>query len=142
MEINNIQDRIIEEFAALEDLYDKYELLIKYGLQMPAMDKKYKTEKNAIKNCQSRLWIAYEMVDDKMIFHADSDSEIVRGMAAVILKVVNNQTPKFVTKNKLYFINKMGLKTLLSPIRANGLSTIVKHINALAEKQIDQDFGE
>ena len=139
MNINKIQDQIIDEFARMEDLYDKYELLVAYGKQIPAMDNKYKTEKNEIKNCQSRLWIACEIVDSKMIFHVYSDSEIVRGMAAVVLKVVNNQTPQVVAENDLYFIKGIGLNTLLSPIRANGLATMVKRINELADNCVAED---
>ena len=133
MEINEIQDQIIDEFASLEDNIDKYELLIWHGIQMPAMDEKYKTEKYALKGCQSKLWIASEVIDGKVIFYADSDSKIVRGMAAVVLKVVNNQPPDQVVKADLYFIKKIGLRNHLSPIRANGLATIVKRIHELAE---------
>jgi cysteine desulfuration protein SufE len=138
MGINDIQDRIIDEFASLEDSLDKYELLIKHGMQMPVMDNKFKIDKYAIKGCQSRLWIASEVIDGKMIFHADSDSKIVRGMAAVVLKVVNNQSPAQVANVDLYFINKIGLRNHLSPIRANGLATIVKRIYELAKYYVRQ----
>jgi len=136
MEINEIQDQIIDEFASLEDNIDKYELLIWHGLQMPPMYEKYRTETYSLKGCQSRLWIASEVIDGKMIFHADSDSKIVRGMAAVVLKVVNNQPPDAVAKTDLYFIKKIGLRNHLSPVRANGLATIVKRIHELAEDYI------
>jgi len=139
MDINDIQDQIIDEFASLEDRFEKYELLIKHGMQMPAMDKKYKTDRYAVKGCQSRLWIASEVIDGRMIFHADSDSEIVRGMAAVVLKVVNNQSPDQVTKADLYFIYEIGLRNHLSPVRANGLASIVKRIYELAHYSVTQD---
>jgi cysteine desulfuration protein SufE len=138
MGINEIQDQIIDEFISLEDNIDKYELLIQYGAQMPAMDEKYKTEEYALKGCQSRLWIASEVIDGRMIFHADSDSKIVRGMAAVVLKVVNNHLAGEVAKADLYFIKKIGLRNHLSPIRANGLATIVKRIHELAEIYISE----
>ena len=140
MEINDIQDRIIDEFALLEDSFDKYELLIKYGMQMPVMDNKFKIDKYAIKGCQSRLWITAEVINGKMIFHVDSDSKIVRGMSAVVLKVVNNQSPAQVANVDLYFINKIGLRNHLSPIRANGLATIVKRIYEFAEYYVRQDL--
>lgn len=141
MEINDIQDQIIDEFALLEDSFDKYELLIKYGMQMPVMDNKFKIDKYAIKGCQSRLWIAAEVINGKMIFHVDSDSKIVRGMSAVLLKVVNNQSPAQVANVDLYFIKKIGLKNHLSPTRANGLATIVNRIYEFAEYYVRQDMA-
>ena len=142
MGLNEIQDQIIDEFAALEDSLDKYELLIRHGALMPAMDNKFRIDKYAIKGCQSKLWIASEVIDGNMIFHADSDSKIVRGMAAVVIKVVNSHSPDQVAKAELYFINKIGLQNHLSPVRANGITTIVKRIHELADDYVNHRTGE
>jgi cysteine desulfuration protein SufE len=142
MGMNEIQDQIVDEFAALEDSIDKYKLLIRHGALMPAMDNKFRIDKYAIKGCQSKLWIASDVIDGNMTFHADSDSKIVRGMAAVVLKVVNNQPPDKVAKVDLYFINRIGLQNHLSPVRANGLATIVKRIRELADDYLNYSVGE
>lgn len=132
MEMNAIQDRLIREFAPLEDWTEKYENLIAYGMRLPPMDEKHRNEQNAIKGCQSRLWIACEIVGGKMVFHADSNSKIVRGMVALVLEVVNNQPADMIATADLYFLKAIGLTTHLSPVRANGLATIVRRIYELA----------
>ena len=142
MDINAIQDQIIDEFSDYEDKMDKYQHLISYGMQLPAMDKKYRTEKYNISGCQSRLWIASERINGKIIFHAESDSQIVRGMVAVVLKVVNHQPPEKITNTDLYFLDAIGLSNHLSPVRANGLATIVKRVYELAGSYVEEDVNK
>lgn len=139
MEINDIQDRLIDEFNHCEDWTDKYEMLIAYGIGWSAMEEKFRTDDNAIKGCQSRLWIATEIQDGRMVFYADSDSKIVRGMVAIVLEVLNNQTPEKVAKADLYFLEAIGLSTHLSPVRTNGLATIVKRIYQLAGNYVTHE---
>jgi len=139
MKIDKIQDRLIEEFALLKEWFDKYEHLIELGKQLPLLDEKYKTEENLISGCQSRLWITAELVDGKIVFHADSDAKITRGIIAVVLKVVNNQPPEEVAKVELYCLDAIGLTSNLSPSRANGLASIIKRIYDLANIFVEQD---
>jgi cysteine desulfuration protein SufE len=133
MTINAIQDKIIEEFSALDDWIDKYEYLINLGKELNPLAADLKTEDNAIKGCQARVWISVELKNGKMIFSADSDALITKGLIALLLRVLNNQTPEDIVNSDLYFIEKIGLSSHLSPSRANGLASIVKHIKWYGE---------
>jgi cysteine desulfuration protein SufE len=132
--INKIQDKIINEFSKFDDWFEKYEYLIELGRNLKPLDEKYKTEENSISGCQSQLWIASKIKGEKIQFFADSDSLITKGMISIILRVVSNNEPKDIIDANLYFIEKIGLKTNLSPLRANGLQSILKHIKNSAEK--------
>lgn len=132
MTINEIQDQIIEEFSIFEDWMDKYNYLIELGRECPIIDEKDKKENNLIKGCQSRVWVSAEMVDGKMVIKADSDAVITKGIVTLLLRVFNNQTPQDIYDSELYFIDKIGLSTHLSPTRSNGLLSMVKQIKLYA----------
>ncbi len=132
MKINEKQDSLIEEFASLAGWFEKYEYLINIGEKLPGMDNKYKTRENSISGCQSQLWVAAESRDGKLVFHADSDAKITRGIIAIMLSVVNNHTPKEIYEANFYFLDKIGLKTNMSPSRVNGLNSIIKRIYDLS----------
>lgn len=134
MKIDRIQNEIIEEMSALDDWMDKYEYLIKLGRNFDPQDEKFKTEENALKGCQSKVWISAELQDNKISFSADSDSLIIKGILALLLRVLNNQPLKDVAHSDLYFIDRIGLSTNLSPSRANGLASIVQHLKFYATK--------
>jgi cysteine desulfuration protein SufE len=131
--INDIQDQIIGEFSALGDWIDKYEYLITLGRKLSPLDKKLKTEDTLIKGCQARVWINAELKNGKMRFSADSEALITKGLIAVLLRVLNNQTPEDIVNSDLYFIDKIGLRSNLSPSRAGGLASVVKHIKWYGE---------
>ncbi|MFW6121565.1 MAG: SufE family protein [Petrotogales bacterium] len=131
--INKIQDMIIEEFSKLNDWFDKYEYLINLGKTLEPADEKLKTEENSIGGCQSKVWLKAEITDKKIHYLADSDSLIVRGMISLLLRVVNNQYPEDIVNADLYFIDRIGLNSNLSPTRVNGLMSILKQIKSYAK---------
>lgn len=124
--INDIQDEIIEDFSMYEDWNDKYEYLIEFGKSLAPLDEQYKTEENRIHGCQSRVWLHAEMKNDNLVFYADSDAIITKGIVGLLVKVLSNHTPKEIADSDLYFIEQIGLKDHLSPTRANGLLSMVK----------------
>ena len=136
MTINERQDEIIEEFNDLDDWMDKYQLLIDLGSEQEALDEKYKTEQNLIDGCQSRVWIQCDAQDDAegkiLHFQADSDALIVKGIIALLIRVINDQPAKEILNADLYFMEAIGLKEHLSPTRSNGLLAMVKRIKAYA----------
>lgn len=136
MTINERQDDIIEEFNDLDDWMDKYQLLIDLGSEQAALDEKYKTEQNLIDGCQSRVWVqcdAQEEAAGKILhFQADSDALIVKGIIALLIRVINDQPAKEILDADLYFMEAIGLKEHLSPTRSNGLLAMVKRIKAYA----------
>ena len=131
--INKIQDEIIEEFSTLNDWFDKYEYLINRGKSLEPADEKLKSEENSISGCQSQVWIKAEMRDERIHYLADSDSLITKGMISLLLRVLNNQFPEDIVNSDLYFIDKIGLNSNLSPARVNGLMSIVKQIKSSAK---------
>ena len=131
--INKSQDEIIEEFSKLNDWFDKYEYLINLGKSLEPLDEKLKSEENSISGCQSQVWIKAEMRDERIHYLADSDSLITKGMISLLLRVLNNQYPENIINSDLYFIDKIGLNSNLSPARVNGLMSIVKQIRSSAE---------
>jgi cysteine desulfuration protein SufE len=133
MNINNIQDQIIKEFSGLDDWLDKYEHLIKLGKSLKISDMDLKKEEYQIPGCQSNLWINVEKRNNKLFIAADSDALITRGIISLLLRVLNNQSPDDIVNADLYFIDKIGLSSHLSPTRANGLALIVKTIKSLAQ---------
>lgn len=132
MTINEIQDEVIEEFADFDDWMDKYQMLIDLGNDLGTLDEKYKTEQNLIDGCQSRVWLQCDYMDGKLVFSAESDALIVKGIIALLIRVISGHTPEEIRDADLYFIEKIGLKDHLSPTRSNGLLAMVKQIKAYA----------
>ena len=132
MTINEIQDQIIEEFSELDDWMDKYQLLIDLGSEQEPLAEEYKTDSNLIEGCQSRVWLQADEVDGRLIFQAESDALIVKGIIALLIKVVSGHTPDEILDNELYFIEAIGLKDHLSPTRSNGLLAMVKQMRMYA----------
>ena len=130
--INELQDAVIEEFSDFDDWMDKYQMLIDLGNDLEPLDEKYKTEQNLIDGCQSRVWLQCDDVDGKLVFTADSDALIVKGIIALLVRVLSGQTPKDILDADLYFIDRIGLREHLSPTRSNGLLAMIKQINAYA----------
>ena len=137
MSIAEIVQEIIEEFELFADDWElKYEHLIDLGKSLPLIAEKYKIDDNIIKGCQSRVWLHSELVNDKVIYTADSDAIITKGMVALMIRVLSNQTPDAILQADIGFINTIGLKEHLSPTRANGLVSMIKQmkLDALALK--------
>ena len=132
MTINEIQDEIIEEFSSFDDWMDKYQLLIDLGNEQEALDEKYKIESNLIDGCQSRVWLQADYVDGKINFTAESDALIVKGIVALLIRVLSGHTPQEILDADLYFIEQIGLKEHLSPTRSNGLLAMVKQMRMYA----------
>lgn len=130
--INELQDEVVEEFSDFDDWMDKYQMLIDLGNDLETLDDKYKTEQNLIDGCQSRVWVQCDYADGKLVFTADSDALIVKGIIALLIQVLSGHTPKEILDADLYFINKIGLRDHLSPTRSNGLLAMVKQIKAYA----------
>ncbi|MCG6912402.1 SufE family protein [bacterium BMS3Abin03] len=128
MTINESQDQIIEELLPLNDWFEKYEYLISLGKALKPLDEEFKTEDNLIKGCQSKVWLRAEKKDNKIYLAADSDTLITKGIIALLLRVLNNQSPEDIINCNLYFVEKIGLSTNLSPARANGVVSIIKQI--------------
>ena len=132
MSIEEVQQEIIEEFSVFEDWMDKYSYLIELGNELDELDPKDKNEQNLIKGCQSRVWLVADKVDGKINFRGESDAVIVKGLVALLLRVVSGRTPKEIMENDLHFIDDLGLKQHLSPTRSNGLLAMVKQIRLYA----------
>lgn len=130
--INEAQNEVVEEFADLTDWMDKYQMLIDLGNDLDALDDKYKTEQNLIDGCQSRVWLQCDYRDGKLWLTADSDALIVKGIIALLIRVLSGHTPKEILDADLYFIDKIGLRDHLSPTRSNGLLAMVRQIKAYA----------
>ena len=132
MTINESQDEVIAEFDDFTDWMDKYQMLIDLGNDLEPLDARYKTEQNLIDGCQSRVWVQCDYADGKLVFTADSDALIVKGIIALLIQVLSGHTPKEILDADLYFIDKIGLRDHLSPTRSNGLLAMVKQIKAYA----------
>ena len=130
--IQDIQGEIIEDFGMFDDWMQKYEYLIDLGKDLAQIDEKHKTEDNLIKGCQSRVWLHAEHTDGKIIYTADSDAIMTKGIIAILISVLSGQTPASITDAKLDFINEIGLKEQLSPTRANGLVSMIKKMKIYA----------
>ena len=129
---DEIQDRIIEEFAVFDEWLDKYEYLIELSDTLPAIDPQHRTDEYVIKGCQSRVWVDARMEDGKVFFSADSDAIITKGIIALLIRVLNGRTPQEILDTELYFIDAIGLAANLSPTRANGLAAMVKQMRLYA----------
>ena len=130
--INEIQNEIIDEFSGFDDWMDKYQLLIDLGNEQEPLDEKYKVESNLIDGCQSRVWLQADYVDGKINFTAESDALIVKGIVALLIRVLSGHTPQEILDADLYFIEQIGLKEHLSPTRSNGLLAMVKQMRVYA----------
>ncbi len=136
MSIEETEQEIVEEFEMFEDWMQRYEHLIDLGKTMPLIEDKYKTEDKLIKGCQSQVWMHSELINGKVIFTADSDAIITKGMVALMIRVLSNHTPNEIVNSKLNFIEQIGLTKHLSPTRSNGLLSMIKQmkLDAIAYK--------
>ena len=132
MGIIEVQNEIVEEFSLFEDWMQRYEYMIELGKSIELIDSSKKIDSNLIKGCQSKLWLHAELKNNKLIFKADSEAIITKGIAAVLLRVFSNQTPEDILNANLDFVDKIGLKEHLSPSRANGLISMIKQIKYYA----------
>ena len=132
MTIKDIQHEIIEEFSMFDDWMQRYEYMIELGKSLPLINDQYKTDDNIIKGCQSKVWLHAKMNDDKVVFTADSDAIITKGIIAILIRAFSNQTPKAIIEADTNFIDAIGLKEHLSPTRANGLVSMIKQIKMYA----------
>ena len=132
MTINEAQDEIVEEFSELDDWMDRYQVLIDLGNEQKPLPESDKTESNLIPGCQSRLWLVCDENDGKLFFRAESDAIIVKGIVALLIKVLSGHTPDDILNADLYFIDKIGLREHLSPTRSNGLLSMLKQIRMYA----------
>jgi cysteine desulfuration protein SufE len=133
MSIDEQQDEIIDDFEVFADWMDKYEYIIQLGKELPLIDEKYKVENNLIKGCQSRVWLHAETNEGKVFFTADSDAIITKGLISMVIKVLSGQSAKDIANANLYFIDRIGLNSHLSPTRSNGLLSMVKQIKSYAQ---------
>ena len=133
MTINERQDEIIEEFSGLDDWMDRYQMLIDMASDVEPLDEQYKTEQNLIDGCQSRVWLHAELTPEGRIrFEAESDALIVKGIVALLIRVMSDSTPEEILSADLYFIDRIGLREHLSPTRSNGLLAMVKQMRMYA----------
>lgn len=129
---NETQKDIVEEFSVFEDWLDRYNYLIELGNDLPEIDPQYRTTEYLINGCQSKVWLHADLVDGKLEFQADSDAIIVKGIVALLVKVLNGRTPDEILENELFFIDDIGLRQNLSPTRSNGLLAMVKKMRLYA----------
>jgi cysteine desulfuration protein SufE len=130
--INQTQDELIEEFGLFEDWADKYEYLIDLGKKLLPMSDSFKTDENVIKGCQSKVWLHAEKQGDLVVFHADSEAIIVKGMISMLIRVLSNHTPEEIMQADLYFIDQIGMSQHLAQTRSNGLVAMVKQMKNYA----------
>lgn len=130
--IKEIQQEIVEEFALFDEWMDKYEHIIELGKDLPLIDEQYKTDENLIKGCQSKVWLHAELKDGKIIFTAESDAIITKGIVGLVIRVFSNHTPQEIIDADLFFIDQIGLQEHLSPTRSNGLLSMLKQIRMYA----------
>ncbi len=130
--IDELQEEVIEEFSDFDDWMDKYQLLIDLGNEQEPLAPQYKTEQNLIEGCQSRVWLQADMEDGKVIFQAESDALIVKGIVTLLIKVLSGHTPDEILAADLHFIDAIGLREHLSPTRSNGLLAMVKQMRMYA----------
>ena len=134
MSINEIQDEIIDEFSLFDDWMERYQLIVEYANElkknpMPAADK---TEQNLIDGCQSKVWFTAKMEEGKIIFKGDSDALLVKGVVALLIRVLSGHTPKEILEANLYFIDDIQLREHLSPTRNNGIVAMLKQLKLYA----------
>lgn len=132
MTINEKQEEIISEFEFLEDWLDKYQQIIDKGMSSKGIDPKFKVPENLIEGCQSKVWVTAELVDGKIMYQAESNTDIAGGIAAMLVDVLSGNTPQEIIDNDLYFVDRIGLKEHLSPTRANGMLAMMKQMKLFA----------
>ena len=132
MNIKEIQEEIIDEFSIFDDWIQRYEYMIDLGKNLPLIDEEFKTDDNIIKGCQSKVWLHGEKKANKIVFTADSDAILTKGIIAILIRVFSNQTPINILNADMDFIDEIGLKEHLSPTRANGLVSMIKNIKMYA----------
>ncbi|MGV9002595.1 SufE family protein [Flavobacterium sp.] len=132
MKIQEIQNEIVGEFSIFEDWMERYEYIIELGKSLPLIDEQYKTEDNIIKGCQSKVWVHGEQENGKIVFTADSDAILTKGIIAILIRAFSNQKASDILEANTNFIDEIGLKEHLSPTRANGLVSMVKQIKIYA----------
>ena len=132
MNIQEKQNAIIEEFSVFDDWMDKYAYIVDLGNELEALTEEEKSDDNLISGCQSQVWIVADLVDGKMHFKADSDAIITKGIASLLIKAVEGETPADIVDSEFFFIEKIGLHQHLSPTRSNGLLSMVKRMRAYA----------
>ncbi len=130
--ISEIQEEIIDEFSMFDDWMQRYEYMISLGKSLPLIDEKYKTDDYLIKGCQSKVWVHAALEGDQLIFKADSDAIITKGIIAILIRVFSHQKPEDIMEADTSFIDEIGLKEHLSPTRANGLVSMIKQIKLYA----------
>ena len=138
MSIQAKQQEIIDEFAIYDDWMEKYEYIIELGKSVPTLSPELKTTERLIEGCQSNVWLATEIKDGKMLFSADSDAIITKGIIGLLIHVYNNESPAAILQAELFFINQIGLAEHLSPTRANGLLSMVKRMKTEALQSLAQ----
>ena len=134
MEINLIQDEIIEEFTSFDDWMDRYSLLIDYGNGLEPFPEEDKNDENLIDGCQSKVWFTAQMEDGKVIYRGDSDAILVKGIVALLIRVLSGHTPEDIVNEQLYFIDEIQLREHLSPTRSNGLNAMLRRMIEYAVK--------
>jgi cysteine desulfuration protein SufE len=132
MTIKEIQAEIVSEFSMFDDWMQRYEYIIELGKNLPLIKEEFKTEENIIKGCQSKVWLQGEQKDDTVVFTADSDAILTKGIIAILIRVFSNQNPADILEADMDFIDEIGLKEHLSPTRANGLVSMIKNIKMYA----------
>ena len=132
MTIQEVQQDLIEEFSMFDDWEERYQYMIDLGKSLPLIDDQYKTDKYIIKGCQSKVWVHAEMIDGRVVFTADSDAIITKGIIAILIRVLSDQDPKEIIEADMDFIDQIGLKEHLSPTRANGLVSMIKQLKMYA----------
>ncbi len=138
MTIKEIQDNIVEEFAMFDDWMQRYEYMIELGKSLPLIEERFKTDDHIIKGCQSKVWLHADLQDDKVVFTADSDAIITKGIIAILIRVFSGQRPRDIIDADTSFIDEIGLKEHLSPTRANGLVSMIKQLKLYAIAYLTQ----
>jgi cysteine desulfuration protein SufE len=132
MTIKEIQEEIIDEFSMFDDWMERYEYIIELGKSLPLIEEKDRLDENLISGCQSKVWLHADTQDNKLLYRADSDAILTKGIIALLLRVFNMQTPQDILTSDLYFVDEIGLKEHLSPTRANGLVSMIKQLKLYA----------
>ena len=137
--IEELQNELIEQFEPFDDWMDRYQLIIEMGDELPQITEQEKKDENLIEGCQSRVWIVCEAHDDGTLhFRADSDALIVKGIAAMLLKIYDGHTPSAILNSPLFFIERLNLTGHLSPTRSNGLSSMIQRIKTYAKDRVEK----
>ncbi|MEP2445810.1 Fe-S metabolism protein SufE [Balneola sp. EhC07] len=132
MDIQEVQERIVKEFSLFEDWTERYKYIIKHGEKLEELPDEYRVEGNLVKGCQSQVWLTVELDGNKLIFKADSDAAITKGLVSLVVRLYSGQTPEAILTTNPEFISKIGMQQHLSPTRANGLASMVKQMKIYA----------